>query len=202
MRKIRDITEDEMISVFLKAEINSNRFGKHILDRLQRDSKSRDLIEFPNLNNVEENQYRKQLLSEYRGFGMDQALFQGLPTDVKWQRVLLTTDDLNKIKYINYSYWNELSQKTRFAKNAVEIIEKGIKIFNVSNQGFIDAAEAVKEGVIFPEMILVSAGPNEDIIVIEGHLRLTAYLLAKEKAPAEIESIIGYSPKLISWGLY
>lgn len=202
MKKQKNISEDEMIAVFLRAEINSNRFGDHILERLKKYNSHRGIIDNPNLEDRLENKYRRQILKEYRGFGDNKFLFHNFPTSVEWTRVVLTKNDLNSIKYINYNYWVELSQKTRYAKNAVDTIERGIEVYKVSNRGFAEAAEAVRQGVIFPEMILVSTGTGDDPVVLEGHLRLTAYLLAKDKSPETLEAIIGYSPDFIKWGLY
>lgn len=37
-------------------------------------------------------------------------------------------------------------------------------------------------------------------MVLEGHLRLTAYALAPECLPEELPVILGTSPSLPSWG--
>jgi hypothetical protein len=202
MKKVRDISEDEMIATFLKGEINSSRFGHHIHERLERDDKGRDIIDDPDLNNSTDNEYRKNILKEYRGFGDNKHLFEGFPDNIKWERVVLPKDDLKRIKYIDYDYWIELSQGTRYVKDAVSTIKQGKEIYKVSNQGFLDAAEAVRKGTIFPDVILVSTGKMGDLVVIEGHARLTAYLLAIDKMPNEIEAIVGYSTDIVNWGLY
>jgi hypothetical protein len=36
-------------------------------------------------------------------------------------------------------------------------------------------------------------------VVLEGHLRLTAYLLADEFSPAEVRAIVGFSNNLTRW---
>ena len=202
MHKLKDTTQDEMVATFLKSEINSKRFGQHIIERLKRDNKNRAIIDNPDLVDSSDNHYRIQLLGEYRGYGQNKLLFENFPTNVRWEYVSLSREDLKRIKYIKYDYWTKLSQGTRFAKDAVETIEKGTEIFDESNEPFLKAAKAVVAGLIFPEMILIAVDTTEDIVVVEGHLRLTAYLLAKDKAPDEVEAIIGYSPEIINWGLY
>jgi len=42
---------------------------------------------------------------------------------------------------------------------------------------------------------LVGATPAADLTVYEGHLRLTAYLLAPECIPEELEVIVGFAPE-------
>lgn len=191
-----------MVSVFLKAEINSNRFGHFITDKLKEDGLDVSVIEKPNLTDEKENIYRKEVLTAYRGFENRTAIFGGFPSNSKWVRVLLDKDDLYKVKYINYDYWNELSSGTRLAKDAAKNIKSGVVIFNQPNDNFLKAAEAISKGVKFPEMIMVSVRQGADLIVLEGHLRLTAYMLVPDLIPDEMVAIVGYSEDFVNWGLY
>ena len=202
MKKIRNISEGEMIAVFLQTEINSNRWSSNILSLLDKDGKSRTIIDKPDLANTEENNYRKKLLGDFRGYGRNEELFTDFPNDVTWIRAKLNREELAKIKYMDFSYWNELSNHTRLAKIGAEIIKTGKTIFNQSNEGFIKAAEAVKQGVPFPEMILISKDKQSELVVLEGHQRITAYLLSSEYMPKELEVIIGYSKDMGQWGGY
>jgi hypothetical protein len=51
-------------------------------------------------------------------------------------------------------------------------------------------------------MILVS--DHEDIIVLEGHFRLTVYMLEPDSIKDKLKVMIGYTSKeeLMKWGLY
>ena len=98
MKKIKDISEDEMISVFLRTEINSNRWSKFILSLLKKDGKNRNIIDNPDLSNQEENMYRKDLLGNYRGYGGNSDLFTGFPDDVNWIRAKINKEELKKVK--------------------------------------------------------------------------------------------------------
>jgi len=53
----------------------------------------------------------------------------------------------------------------------------------------------MREGVQFPELILVAASPTAEWTVFEGHVRLTAYLLAQECISEELEVIVGFAPE-------
>jgi hypothetical protein len=83
MKILEDITEDEMILNFLIAELDSKRFGHHISNKLKNDKISQDIIRKANLNNKEENMYRKNLLNSYRGYGQKAFIFDNFPTNVK-----------------------------------------------------------------------------------------------------------------------
>lgn len=202
MRKLKEITNDEMVGIFLQAEINSNRWSKTLKEFLDRDQKPVTLLQNPDYTNIEENEYRRKLLGEFRGYGNNSYLFEHFPTSIHWQRVLLSKEELKKIKYMNYSYWNELSGHTRLASKGAENVLNGIEVFGESNKGFIDAADAVKNGIKFPPIILVAQNTDSDLVVLEGHQRITAYLMAYEYMRDELEVIIGYSEEIIRWGSY
>jgi hypothetical protein len=113
MRIIEKVTEAEMAAIFLRAEIASSRFGKDILRILEKDGVDRKVIDKPDVKDADENEYRAVLLGEFRGYQRNEELFQDFPDDVRWHRVLLDRKDLLKVKYINYSYWNDLSGGSR-----------------------------------------------------------------------------------------
>lgn len=189
MKLIQAITQEEMIAAFLKGEITSLRFGERILEQLELLGADRAIVESPDTNSPIENDLRRKILAGYRSY-----VFHELPAGIRWYRALLTREEVTRIRYIDYDYWNELSGGTRLASAAAETIRAGREIFEVSNQGFLNATQALRDGAVFPTMILVSEAPGSAMTVIEGHLRLTAYLLAPECIPAELEVIIGFSP--------
>jgi hypothetical protein len=202
MRIIKVIPPDEMILAFLKAEIDSNRWSQALLALLSNDNKSRMIIDKPNLNDYEENQYRKKLLGDFRGYDRNQYLFTDFPNDVKWMRVFLNSEELGKVKYMKYSYWDELSNHTRLAKIGAENVTNGKVVFKESNEGFLKAAEALKQGFRFPEIILVCKDENSDLVVLEGHQRITAYFLFPELMRDGLEVIVGLSHNMNAWGSY
>lgn len=75
-------------------------------------------------------------------------------------------------------------------------------MFGVSNQGFFTAAERLRLGESFSELILVSAGHGTNLVVLEGHLRLTAYMLEPHTIPAELNVFVGASADFVDWPLY
>jgi hypothetical protein len=38
--------------------------------------------------------------------------------------------------------------------------------------------------------------------VLEGHVRLTAYMLARDRLPPELQVLVGSSPAITSWGCW
>lgn len=202
MKKLRSITENEMIAVFLKAEIKSDRWANTILSFLHRDGKDMSILENPDTYNQEENIYRKQLLGEFRGYGKNNHLFQDFPTNVRWERVLLTKNEPEKILYTDWDYWVNVTNGTRSPKYLADKINNGRLVEDEEVKRFKSVAKLLKSGAKFPEMILVAKDENSRLVVLEGHLRLTTYFLVQELIPEELEVIIGFSEDITSWGLY
>lgn len=202
MEILKDITEDEMSYVFVKEQMGSFRFAEEMKQIMDKYGADRKIIDNPNFKDQNENDLRKKLLQSFKGSDDDGHLFDDFPNNVSWKRAILTKDDLMKVKYINYDYWNELSNGTRLVSEGASSIRKGIEVFNQSNQNFWNAFEALKKGVKFPEPILIAKNISDDLIVVEGHLRLTVYLLDPKYTPNKIETIIGFSENFQEWDMY
>ncbi len=111
----------------------------------------------------------------------------------------MTKDELWTVRYVEYSYWNVISAGSRLPLDAAAQIRNNVTAFDVPNTGFLKAAGAVREGHTFPELILVRCGPAAPSVVLEGHLRLTAYALEPEQTPESLSVIIGESPGFDQW---
>ena len=189
-----------MVAIFLRGELGSSRFDDAVGRALARAGAADDVVTAPDLSDAAENVLRRQLLTDTRAYGTRDGVFGGFPDDVHWDRVLLAREELPGIRYIDWSYWNELSGGTRSPVDAARRIRDGVEPFGVPSDGFLAAAERVSEA--WPPLIVCTAGGDEPLVLLEGHLRLTAYVLAGGDAPAEIEALLGTSPRMHSWALY
>jgi hypothetical protein len=196
MRTVQRISEDEMVSAFLRGEIGSPRYGQVILDLLGRDALDRTLVDDRYLKDPLANFARRKILAEYRGFGRDADVFAGFPNDVRWYRALVAREVLTEVRYIDYDYWNELSGGSRLVVDAVERIKQGVEIFGVSNAGIWYVASLIAAGESLPTPILVGKDEQSPLTILDGHTRLTAYLVAPEYLPDELPVIVGFSPTM------
>ncbi len=89
MQFIENLTEYDIIAVFLQAELHSERFGADLRRLLDRDRIPLVMLERPDTTNAAENTCRFQLFGEFRGYGRNEGLFQDFPSHVTWQRVML-----------------------------------------------------------------------------------------------------------------
>lgn len=178
-----------MISEFLRAEYLSERFSEQIKTEMSKLLIDEHIILSADIENVDENATRKKLLSKFRGYGLNREMFERFPTITAWSLCSFARDDLEKIRYIDYSYWNELSAGTHLPMVAAETIRKGISIYGQDNGGFVRAAEYIKAGGDFPKMFFLTSD-YKSFVIVEGHLRMTAYALASE-CFNRVEAIVG-----------
>ena len=82
MRTVRPINEAEMVALFLATEYPSPRTHQHILQVLQREGWSPDIIEQPDLRDGQENARRRSILGAYRGYGQNTDYFESLPPEI------------------------------------------------------------------------------------------------------------------------
>ena len=202
MRKISTITEDEMIATFLYSELNSPRFSAKVETYLQQQAVDRRLIQAPDLQNEQENAARRALLGAYRGYGQGWGYFEGFPEQLRWERIGLTKQEVQQIKYIEYDYWVELSGGSRLALDGAKRALAGIDVFGLSSRYFVDIAESLRRGAQFPMLICVARDEESYLVVLEGHTRLTAYLIAPKCLPSELALIVGFSQQITRWGCY
>lgn len=191
--------EEEMIGLFLRSEISSARWRPRLIEIINELKCPVSLLEEPDFTRSEHNQLRSRVLARFRGYGEDRALFAPYPAGVDWQWVVLDRGDLSRLKYMEYDYWDTLSNGSRRPVDAAHTIHSGIEVFGVSNQGFLACAEAVRSGVLLPEPILVAPDLNGDLVILEGHVRITAYALAGADVPQHIRALLGLSPGFASW---
>ncbi|MFE0465302.1 hypothetical protein ACFW1A_39240 [Kitasatospora sp. NPDC058965] len=189
-------SEDEMVACFLGGELSSRRFGQNLLSRLAAAGQAEQVLLHPDLSDAGANSARRALLAATRGYGENRDLFENFPAHVAWTRALLSADEVACVRYMDYSYWSELSGGSRRPADAAARIGAGLRAFDVPNEPFVDAARALSSGGRFPPLILVGER-LDDLVCLEGHLRLTAYALAG--FPADVECLIGVAPGMGRW---
>src|SRR5215510_14435111 len=196
MRWLRPSSETEMVALFLRTELPAGRFRDTLRALLERDGLPESVITDPDLGDDAEKQARLRLLTEHRGYSTRTGLFEGFPDDVSWQWMAITPAELARVRYIDYDYWVELSGGTRLPVDAAPRIRAGVAPFGVPRDWALGMAEEVTRGARFPPLILVTTGPGGDLVVLEGHARLTAYMLAPDRLPPELEVLVGSSPTM------
>ncbi len=120
---------------------------------------------------------------------------------MRWERAVLTPDEVLALRYIQYSFWNELSGGSRLPLDAADRIRAGIVVFGrIPTDGFFEVANALSLATM-PELIVVG-GVGDELVVLEGHVRLSALALRPELLPPELEVLLGRSPRIVEWACW
>jgi hypothetical protein len=170
-----------VISAFVRAERDSGRYGKRVRELLAKHRGD-----------------ERAVLAEHRSWGLDEGLFDGFPDDVTWVRASLTRDEVLDIRYINWDWWLRITDGTRKPRDAAARLRAGLVPGVAPDEGDEQIARAAATN---PELIAVRA-PDSYLVLVEGHVRLTAYALFPEYLPAALELYLGESPKMAGWSEY
>lgn len=183
-----------MVATFLKAEYSSERFSNDVKQAMSARDVTESIVTNPDLSNEHDNQLRAKLLGDYRGYKRNSKIFKGFPDNLTWYRAEIDREEIGDLQYVDYSYWNELTDGTHLVKKAVKNILQGKIVFDVSNDRFLAVAEKIRNGEHnFEPMVLWGKDEKSPLTILEGHLRATAFGLAGSKAPKTITVIVGLS---------
>src|SRR5690349_8532175 len=102
MRRLRPGSEAEMIALFLRTELPSDRWRDGLRALLGRAGLPDRVVTAPDLGDDAENQARLWLLTEHRGYGTRTEIFEAFPPDVRWQWMAISAAELAEVRYIEY----------------------------------------------------------------------------------------------------
>lgn len=201
MKECGPCTENDMVIAFLQGEIDSPRFRDTYQYFLRSFGFDRSvIIDNPDLNNQHQNKDRLTLLWEVRGYKANTFLFQGFPSDVIWRRVKVYSSDYKFLTYANHETWLTLSGGSRLVIDGARNIGI-ISTAENANANINAIVDALLKGVTYPELIAAQrVGSNDALILVEGHSRATAYIMANKHEPIDV--IVGSSLSMPKWVFY
>jgi hypothetical protein len=208
MRYLRPSSEAEMIACFLQQEYaHPERYGIMLGAALRVEGVSPGRLTNPDVTDPCANADRRRVLARYRGYGTGQSSYLSYFPDhgVDWRWVALTPEEVLDTRYIRYEYWTDLSAGTRSPRVAAARLRAGCETADPADRtgsAFFALAERLRAGLVVPPLILVSADGGETRVILEGHARVTAFALAPEMVPDEIEVILGTAPEIARWDEY
>lgn len=199
LQLLEAVDEADVIAEFLRAEVDSPRFGPRVRARLEADARNLHVLSAPDTRNADDNAYRRALLHAYRGTGGSAPLLEGLPDRIEWHRASLAREQLGALHYIDYPYWNELSAGTRSPLVAAQRIRAGIRAQDRPNEGFVALAERLCAGVDLGMPIAIATEAAAPLIILEGHTRVTAMALRPDCLGARFELYVGFASAVRDW---
>ena len=161
-----EIIENEMILAFLKAEIDSPRWGQYYLAILSdRGLNKNKIIDCADLSRSEHNIFRAELLGSVRGYGKNDSLFRGFPSDTKWRRTQMSIQNFSGLKYAKFKTWIDLTKGTRLVVDGARNVDL-TQVDENANAHIKAVTNLLKNGKRYPDLIAVE-GDNGFFILVE-----------------------------------
>jgi hypothetical protein len=199
----RPATEPEVVLAFLRGEIDSERFGADVRRALGEVGGAR-LVRQPDLASPEENRARECALAAARGW-RDTGLFEGFPERVDWCHGVLPPEILARVRYIDYSYWNELSGGSRRPADVQDMLRSGRLpdwVVELGTDWCFRLAARLAGAASLDDLIMVAAPDLSRIVVLEGHARLTGVFVGGLQERLTVRAYVGVSAAIDRWGCF
>jgi hypothetical protein len=201
MRILGPASADEATATFLRGELESPRFRERLAALLDEDGADHELVADPDLADPHANEYRRALLGRHREWLSGPHVFGDFPGSLVWFRAGLTPDEVLAIHYIDWDWWLTISGGTRSPREAARRIRAG-QVPGSNAEEHEPIARRLGSADLPAELIVVTSPDHSRLVVVEGHVRLTAYALFPEVLPDELEILLGVSDGIEGWTLF
>ncbi|HZQ23030.1 MAG TPA: lipopolysaccharide biosynthesis protein [Terriglobales bacterium] len=188
MKLLRQVSEEEVLSEFLKNEFYEKQFERY-------HDKLADVVYRPNLQHDRENDLRRALLFRRRG-----KMWRELPSDTQWWEVELSPADFSRIRVFPRAQWRGVAKGNFGLLNVVERLRERIQDASEAS-GFyakIASLSAKLPGISTPSSILlIGVNRSGPFTIIEGNHRLAAAMLVSpDLALSRFRFLVGFSPHM------
>jgi len=187
MKRLRRITEAEVIAEFLRNEFYHEEFhrDRQLFEHLVLDA---------DISCENENMLRRALLFRRRGH-----MWRELPPDTQWWELQLDPEDLGKLRVFPRAHWRKIADGS-FA--LADIVDR-IRTRNFSGKigDFISKIHSLSYQLRLASdtssVILIGENEESTVTIIEGNHRLTAAMLgAPETLHVRFRVFMGMSPRM------
>ncbi len=202
MKRLRPVTEAEVIAEFLRNEFHHHDFDR---DREQ----FRALVYGGDRSDEMQNAIRRALFYRRRGHMWNQ-----LPRDTQWWQVELEDRDLSRVCVLARTHWRKIGGGNCLLRHVVEQIRTrdfhGVRVIGGTAHGGIevsdvgekaDAIRAFSETLRGHDdgsaVVLIGVDEERPVTILEGNHRLVAALLASpELLKSRFRVYFGASPQM------
>lgn len=172
MRKLRRLTEAEVIADFLRGEFFHKEYDA---DRAQFTA----IVERPNLTNATENEIRRVLLFRRRD-----TMWWELPEDRQWWEIEFDPEDVELVSVFPRAHWRQIAGGNFSALHVAERIRQ-LKdgrsdefLSKISAIGSRLSTDLIQEDLPQGMIILLGLDERSPVTLLEGNHRFIAALLA------------------------
>jgi hypothetical protein len=187
MKRLRRVTEEEVIAEFLKNEFYQEEFHQ---DREQFEH----LVLGAEIADAAGNALRRALLFRRRGH-----MWRELPSDTQWWEVQIEPQDLERVRVFPRAQWRRVANGSFLLKDIVTRIRT--KPFRGKTRDFIAKVQALsyhlRNHADDSAVLLIGVDDQNPVTVLEGNHRLTAALLASpDVLQGRFRIFCGLSPRM------
>jgi hypothetical protein len=187
MKRLRRVTEAEVIAEFLKNEFYQEEFHE---DREQFEH----LVLDADISDELGNALRRALLFRRRGH-----MWRELPADTQWCEVRIEPQDMERVRVFPRAQWRRVANGSFLLRDIVKRIRT--KPFRGKTRDFISKVQALsyylRNHCDDSAVLLIGVDDANPVTVLEGNHRLTAALLASpEVLQNRFRIFCGFSPAM------
>ena len=187
MRKLRRVTEAEVIAEFLKNEFYQEEFH---YDRDQFEQ----LVWQADLTDESSNALRRALLFRRRGH-----MWREIPEDTAWWEVQIELQDLDLIRVFPRAQWRKVANGSFLLKDIVRRVKD--QRVAARSKTFVSKVQALsyrlRNSADDSAVLLIGIDEGHPMTVLEGNHRLTAALLASQEVlQSRFRVFCGLSPHM------
>lgn len=187
MKRLRRVTEAEVIAEFLKNEFYQEEFHQ---DREQFEHLVLDAA----ISDEEGNALRRALLFRRRGH-----MWRELPADTQWWEVKIEPQDLERVRVFPRAQWRRVANGSFLLNHIVKQIKS--KPFRGKTRDFISKVQALSYHLRTHQddsaVLLIGIDDENPVTILEGNHRLTAALLASpDVLQSRFRMYCGFSPSM------
>ena len=191
MKKLRRITEAEVIAEFLQGEFFHQEYEA---DREQ----FAGIVNHPDLANETENALRRALLFRRRD-----TMWWELPEDRQWWEIEFDPRDVERVNVFPRAHWRKLAHGNFNALNVAERVRRRLEApqaddFTAKMAAIYNMQSAHTKGLI----IFLGVDENGPVTLLEGNHRFIASLLAPQSnllAGARMIGVFSPSMEMCCW---
>jgi O-antigen/teichoic acid export membrane protein len=186
LRKIRSVTENEVIAEFLKNDFQNSAFKeyRHLL---------REEVMTPDLDDALENARRRALLFIRHG-----SLWRELPEQTQWCEIDLRPADMPRVRVFPRAQWRKLARGNFAITEIAHSIGGGSR--RAPKETFLakiaDLRKQLGAGIPSGAVLLIGLDEKGPLTVLDGNHRLVAALLTSPEAFKTLRFFCGLSPKM------
>jgi hypothetical protein len=186
LRRIRRVSEDEVISAFLRSDFHCPTYQDYR-------EKVRDIVIRPNLEDADENAKRRALL-----FLRQFSLWNEIPPETEWFETEIGEPDLCRLRVFPRAQWRKVAD----GDFRIEPILEGMRTRRSGlDPAFLSKVDEIGDQLRYEDTVIGTAiiiGVNETgpLTVLDGNHRLIASLLASPRGLPRLRFLCGFSPRM------